>query len=466
MPRSPTIRLTPARWIALAVLVAAAALLVFPVPAGHERRLLHGAALAVFAMGLFATGVIPEFVTGLSFFAVANLAAVAAPAVVFAGWTSTALWLTFGGMIIGMAVVRTGLGARLAARLTALFGDSYGNQVAAMVVVGVSLAFVMPSTLGRVILLVPVVLSVADRLGLAEGRRGRSGLVVAMAWSTWVPSCAILPANVPNMVLAGVSETLYGIPTHYGDYLLLHFPVSGFLKAVAIYVLVRLLFPDHVDAPPREAPEAKPMSRDEKVLAGLLALTILAWATDFIHGISPAWIALASGTACLLPGINLVPPADFNGRFSTSSAIYVAAVLSVSAVIVDTGVGKAIGEGLMAALPLVPDAPARDFATLVGLGTVTGMAATAPGVAAILAPFAKTMAQAAHLPLKSVLMTMVIGYSTVLLPYQVPPLVVAMQLGNVPLGAAARVTLALALLTLVVLTPINFLWWRFLGYLP
>ena len=48
----------------------------------------------------------------------------------------------------------------------------------------------------------------------------------------------------------------------------------------------------------------------------------------------------------------------------------------------------------------------------------------------------------------------------------VPPLVVALQLGNVSLARATRFTLALAFVTIVVLLPITFFWWRLLGYLP
>lgn len=462
----PTATTTLSRSVALAVLVASAALMVLPAPDGIDGRVLQGAALTLFAMGFFATGGMPEFVTGLAFFAIAALIAVAPPDIIFAGWASTALWLTIGGLILGIAVNRTGLGARLAAKLTGLFGPTYENQIAAMVVVGVMLSFLMPSTMGRIILLMPIVLALADRLGLEAGRPGRYGLAVAMIWSTWMPSAAILPANVPNMVLAGVSETLYGLPTTYGTYVLLHFPITGVLKALAIYILVRLMFKDQASLPAREADEASsPMSRDEKVLACILAATLTLWAFDFAHGISPAWIALASGVVCFLPGVNVVPPQDFNAKFNTASVIYIAAVLSVAAVIVDTGFGKWLGGELVAHLPLSPDAPLRNFFALVGLGSLTGMLTTAPGVAAVLAPFAQDMAQAAGLPLTTVLMTTVVGYSTVILPYQVPPLVVGIQLAGIPMGQAARFTLILAASTFAILVPINFLWWRLLGYL-
>ena len=465
MPLSP-VNMNLPKWTALAVFSCAVVLLLAPTPEGWEPKVLRGAALVVFAMGFFATGVLPEFVTGLAFFAAASLIAVAPAEIIFAGWSSTALWLTFGGLIVGIAVNRTGLGGRLAARLTGLFGETYRAQVAAMVLVGVALSFLMPSTMGRVILLVPIALALADRLGFSEGRSGRNGLVMAVACGTWMPAVAILPANVPNMVLAGAAETLYGVHFTYGAYLLLQFPVTGVLKAVAIYFVVLALFPDRAETGAMPAQTAPPMSHDEKVLAAVLTVTLALWALDFWHGISPAWIALSAGVTCLLPGVDLVSREDFMTRFNTASVIYIAAVLSVAAIIVDSGVGRELATRILPLLPLDPASPAMNFATLIGLGSVTGVLATAPSVPAVLPPFAQDLATATGFPLVTVLMTFVLGYSTMFLPYQVPPLVVALHLGGVSLRKAGVFTLALAALTIVVLLPLSFYWWRLLGYLP
>jgi di/tricarboxylate transporter len=75
------------------------------------------------------------------------------------------------------------------------------------------------------------------------------------------------------------------------------------------------------------------------------------------------------------------------------------------------------------------------------------------------------MARAAELPLVTVLMTQVLGFSTIVLPYQLPPLVVGMQLGGVSMREGARLTLPLAAITLLLVLPVNYFWWRALGYL-
>jgi len=63
----------------------------------------------------------------------------------------------------------------------------------------------------------------------------------------------------------------------------------------------------------------------------------------------------------------------------------------------------------------------------------------------------------------TIIMTQVIGYATLVLPCQSPPLVLAMQLGNVCARQAVQPTLAYALVGFLVLTPVNYFWWHWLG---
>jgi di/tricarboxylate transporter len=105
----------------------------------------------------------------------------------------------------------------------------------------------------------------------------------------------------------------------------------------------------------------------------------------------------------------------------------------------------------------------RNFVSLVILSTAVSPVATAVGVPAILAPLSADIAEATGFPLVTVLMTQVIGISNLILPYQVPPVVVGMQLGGVSITRGVRLTLALAAVSIFILMPINYLWWCLLG---
>src|SRR5262249_31475865 len=159
----------------------------------------------------------------------------------------------------------------------------------------------------------------------------------------------------------------------------------------------------------------------------------------------------------------LVPIDAFNGRIPLSPLLYLAGILGLSALVARSGVGAGLGRTMLGMLPIAPGQDITNFAALVGVSTLLSLITTTVGVPAVLAPFAPELATAVHWPLLTVLMTQVIGYSTVLFPYQAPPLVLAMQLGGVPPAAGIRLTLTLAVVTLLVLTPLNYVWWRLLG---
>ena len=434
----------------------------------HETGSRLGAAgiLVGFAMVSWALGLFAEPVTSLLFFLLAVLFHVATPTAIFSGFASAAWWLVFGGAIIALAVQESGLGRRLANLLFARIGDSYPRAVAAVALAAVGLAFLMPSTNGRILLLMPIVLALADRLGLKPGRNGYAGLVITVAAASYMPPTTILPANVPNGVLLGAAETLYGVKLAYGPYLLLHFPILGALKTVILIWLICRLFPERgrLEQRPEVAPGA--LSRDERRLTLLLVLSLLLFATDFIHGISPAWISLATGILCLMPPIGMLAPRTFSERVNFVTLIYIAGILGLGAIVAESGLGSAASAALLQVAPLAPGHTAANLAVLAAIGAALGLITTVTAVPAVLTPLAQDFANASGLPLLSVLMLQVVVYSTVFLPVESPPMMIALQLGRVSIGPATKLTLALAAITIVVLLPLNYLWWRLLGYAP
>jgi di/tricarboxylate transporter len=145
---------------------------------------------------------------------------------------------------------------------------------------------------------------------------------------------------------------------------------------------------------------------------------------------------------------------------------YVAGILGLGAVVAESGLGEMLGRALMGALELQPGENARNFAALTGVYTLIGMVTTMPALPAVLTPLAGELSQATGLPLLTILMIQVLGFSTIVLPYQMPPVVMALQMGKIPYAHGASMTLALAASSLILLTPLNFYWYQLLGYLP
>jgi anion transporter len=446
-----------------AIVVAAAVAIFFaPPPEGVSTEMMHGAALTVFTVGLWAIGSLPEHIVGLLFFTLAMAFAVAPAQVVFSGFASATLWLVLGGLIMAEAVNRSGLAQRLAGALFDRFGLSYAQLVVAVVLASVVLSFLIPATVSRVLLLLPIVMALAHRVGFEHDSAGYNGLCLATIIATYQCGTTVLPANAPNLVLAGSAEALYGIHITYAEYLWVQFPVLGALKSIAIIVFVRWLFPA-VARPAPAAGVAAPFTPEQWRMVAILAVALALWATDFLHGIQSGWIALAAGIACLLPRVGVMPVTAFN-QVRLGPYFYVGATLGLGLVIQKTGLSDGLGRLLHGVLPLEAGADFSNFMILSVLATLTGLFTTNPAQPAVLAPLAETFAQATGWPLKSALMVIGVGFTTFLLPYQVPPAMVGLQVGALRVAPMLRLVLPLAAFGLIVLLPLQYWWWRVIGY--
>lgn len=421
------------------------------------------AGLGVFCIGMWATAAVPEYLPALVFFVVAIILQVAPPQVVLGAFQSSTLWLLFGGMVMGSSIRFTGLGQRMASLLAGMLGRRYGSVIAGVVAFSLALAFFLPSSMGRIVLLVPIILSLADHMCYGEGSAGRTGMLMAAAFGTCIPAYAILPANTPNMILAGTAESLYGVRIGYFDYLVLHFPVLGAGKAAALVGLILWMFPDR--APLRTASDvgaAQPLSRRERHLAVLLVVSLLLWLTDALHHVSPGWIALAAAIWCLWPGSGLTSPKCLNEEINYATLFFVAGIMGLGAVIASTGLGETIVAALGEHAGFAPDQPFHNVAALLAISSLVAAVTNLPGVPAVLTPGAGHLAAVTGLPLAIILMTQVLAFSSVLLPYQAPPLVTATQIANLAPRAVTRLCLALFAVTVLVLLPLDLAWWHVL----
>jgi anion transporter len=459
----PQLMPKPASILTALVLLAAGTIFFMPAPAGVDANIMHAGALLVLVIGLWAVGSLPEHLTSLIFFLLAMVLAIAPAGVVFSGFASGTVWLVLGGLVIAEAVNRTGLGARFARYLLGRRALTYPALIVAVVVVSAALCFVMPATVARILLLLPIVSALALRLGLRHGSAGHSGVCLAMMLTNYQVGTSILPANAPNMVLSGSAETLYNVTLIYAEFLLVQFPVMALAKSLVTVALVCWLFPAHT-APAGGDAEVVPMTADEKRLTAILIGALLLWATDFIHHVNPGWVALGAGIACLMPRVGVIASGGRGESLKLEFVIYLAAVIGLGAVVVETGLNQVGAQMVERALDLKPGQDALNFMQLSLLATGMGLVVTNVAQPALLAPLAEGFAQSMDWPLKSVLMTMAVGFSTMILPYQVPPVLVGLHAAGIPLRTLLRLSLPLAAVSLLVLLPLDYLWWRVIGY--
>ena len=452
----------PGNSIVVIALCIAATLLVWPIATGVNTAFFHTSALILTAISFWSTHKLPEHVTALILMLGAVLLSVAPPAVAFSGFGSSGTWLIFGGLVLGVAISESGLDKRLADAVLSRVRLSYGGIIAAMIVLSFALAVVMPGTIPRILVLMPIALALADRMGFEKGSRGANGIAMAVGLGSAFPSWSLLPANLPVVVHIGAIETVYGITPTYAEHFITHFPVMGFLRGILSGAVIYLLFRSTA-MPVRHDARLEPLDRKVRRLAWLLAITLGFWVTDFLHGTSPAWIGLSAAVILLLPWSGLLSKDAFKSKINFGPVFYIAGILSIGAIMSNSGLDKFLASHVIDILEPEKGQDALNFVSILGLGIVSALGMTAPGAPAITVPLAKTLAQATGFPLLTVLMIELTGQSLVLLPYAMPPVAVAIIVGGVKVGEAVRATFVTAVTVTLFLAPLQYFYWKAIG---
>ncbi|MGE0736542.1 MAG: SLC13 family permease [Alphaproteobacteria bacterium] len=449
--------------VALVATILGVVLIAAPPLWGAAPLLQRTAGTVVIALALWATGAVPAYFGAIVFLFLAMALALAPARVVFSGFHSSAVWLVFGGLIVGAAVQQSGLGARVVRAMLAHFPASYGGLIWAIALVGAGLAFFIPSAVGRVMLLMPIVFALAERLGFGARSNGRTGLILAAGFSTTIPPFAILPANVPNMGLIGAAESIYGVSLTYGTYLLLNFPIIGIFGVVALPLLIVRLFPDTPKPISQESDHAR-WSAAERKLMLVVSVALALWITDFLHHIAPAWVALGAAVLCMIPRLGVVPPTTMAKTVDYGPWFFVAGIIGLGAVVDQTGLGKAIARAFLDYVPFVHGAGFANFAAMYAMGLVVGVMTTLPASPGVMTPFAQSIADATGWPLLSVLMMQVPAWMLFPFAYQAPPIITTIVMGGIAAGAATRLLLAYTILGILIALPLQYFWGKLLGF--
>lgn len=377
---------------------------------------------------------------------------------IFSGFSSSAFWLVFSEAAIGSALKDSGLSARIGVVLARCAGRSYLKALFAFAVLSFLLSLLMPSTFGRIAILVPIASGYCDAVRLGPDANGRRGILLLVIVASYELASAILPASLPNAIMAGIVEQLRGTPLGFADYLLKFFPAGVVARGAVLIAASYWLFPDRITRTPA-AEEIEPIGRRGWHTVILLSLTLAAWFTDSIHDIAPGWIGLGFTLLYFMTS----PPAMLE-RFASSVNVdllsFIAAIIGITTIL------QHLDMRPLAALNLeaLRGSPLLAYGVLSALSVMLTFAFTANAAPAFYVPLVShELARTAFL--NAGLLAQVIGYGTVFLPYQAPPLLFGIRISGLEAHTARRYCLITGLAGLLCVMPVNALWWRILGML-
>lgn len=265
---------------------------------------------------------------------------VAKISVAFSGFTANAPWFVFGCLLIGEAVSQTGVVKRLGYLIMLRVGTSYGKILLGLIAVSLLLTFVIPSALVRVAMIAPLAVSIIGAYGLGKQSNVAKGLFLIVTYSSSLFGKMLMSNSAANLT-RGIVEEQTGVQIFWCQWLFAFLPVI-LVVTCAFWLLVRWLYPAQAGDLPSGKEHLKNALRqmgplngtDKKALLWVLLATAL-WATDTIHHINPAMIALGIGLLLCLPKIGVLDRQAVK-RVNFLTILLPAAALSMGNVLIET----------------------------------------------------------------------------------------------------------------------------------
>lgn len=448
--------------VAVTGCVCAAGLYLYSLGLTSNTQVAQVVALLIGGISLYASGAIPGFVTSLLIFLVSLVGNLAPVEVIFSGFSSGGAWLLLSGIIIGVAARETGLGEYIANWLVINFRLNFVRAIFILTCTAVLLGFLVPAVIPRILILMPLAMGFADALGYEPGSRGYTGIALSVAAGSFFPPLSILTATLPSVVFAGGIEASFGQAPSYAQFLTYHFPVTGTVRWLGLICLLIIFFREPASNQLVDSSGAQ-LAPAQRRLIGILCIAVAFWMTDAIHNIPPAAVGLGAAILILMPRVGVLNYTAFLKQADLTPFIFVAGIISLGAIVTNSSVDELIGTNLGMLFSLETDSQFATYLKIAMLSSLACAVLTIPAAPILLVPLAEQFSSVGGLGMQATLMTEYLGMTNILFPYQAPPLIVALSLFSISALDQMKILFCLFLLTVIVVFPLNFLWWKAIG---
>lgn len=291
--------------------------IITPPPQGMTQEAWYMVGVATLMAIWWVSEVVPIPVTALTPIVIVPLLGIASIREVTAPFANPTIYLFFGGFMLGMAMERWNLHRRIALNIMLAAGVKPSRQVAGFMLATAFLSMWVSNTATSAMML-PIGLSVASMMSGNKENKAKFAkvLLLAIAYSASIGGLATLIGTPPNALLAAFLSETYQIDIGFAQWMMVGLPISLMMLVATWLWLTRVSFrlDDQESADARNALKEQldtlgGMTRGEKTIGIIFAMTVLAWIfrpllADFMPGLSDAGIAVAAAISLFIVPVN------------------------------------------------------------------------------------------------------------------------------------------------------------------
>ena len=452
----------PAVMIMGIVLVLGLILMLLPTPAGLSRAGQKVLGIAVIAIGLWGTEILPVGVTGiLVVIALMVSGGVSSYQEALIGFAKPVAYFLIAVLTIGLAVQKSGLAERSAriflrysrARPLALFVQ--------MLAAFPLLTLLLPSATTRSGILVHVYEQVLILSKVPANAPLSKAIMMALNSVNRLASTAILTGGITPVLSAALVGGMYW--SRWLVLMLVPYLALLVLGSILIYTIYHRGFKEKMEAVP--VVDRKPFSKMEiRTIVITLGASVL-WLTDAFHHLDPSLPALLAWALLLTPKIGVLTWKEFERNLGWSNFFVIASSMSLANALIESGAGLWLANAIVNRVPAMSQHPL--LVVMVLLCAAAPMRLLIPNITGFLAitiPIAMSIGTSTGLnPIVCGLLVMIAGDAVLYYPAQSASSLVVYERGHLTAAEIFRFGLVMTVVAFIVVLVVAIPYWSVVG---
>jgi len=274
------------------------------------------------------------------------------------GFSSSALLLVAGALVLATAMELTGLHKRIALYIMSKVGTQPGRLVIGTILVSFVLALFVPSATARAGTLVPILMGMTAAFGLAKDSKLSALLMITAVQSISIWNIGIKTAAAQNMVALGFMESEFGIDISWGAWFLYAAPWAVIMSVVLYFVMTRLIKPDASEIEGKgnikqQLNDLGAITTNEKRLIGVSLFLLFFWSTEgIIHPFDSTTVTIVALAYMFIPKIGVFSWSEVQPKIAWGTLIIFAIGISMGQVLLATNGASWLSEKSFEAIGL------------------------------------------------------------------------------------------------------------------
>ncbi len=308
---------------------------------------------------------------------------VAEPAVVFSPWIGSTMYLVIGAYLIASAVKSSGLGERIAYGFIIKFVSSYKSIIISIFALTFILSVLIPHPWPRAFLIMSVMTVVIKSAKIPKEDAIKIGFAV---FAASVPVSMIFLTG--DSVINPLAVQASGMAVSWIQWFVYMGPPNIVASIITCILLLVLFEPSQEVRINKEEIKEKlnalgSISNVEKRTIVWLAIAVILWMTDSIHGINIGWITLLIAMLMSFPLIGGILTPKQWGEVPVHVLLFLTAAMTIGKVGAVTGMNTWIAETILpSSIPSNPYVLAAIIAVIsIGIHMVLGSVIAVMGIA-------------------------------------------------------------------------------------